>query len=124
VLILIADDHEVIRRGIVKILQSRAGIECAEVGNGKEAVGKAVELNPDLILLDLSMPVLDGFSAAREIRQRLPDLPILFFSIYDTKEILNKARSMGEGMVLKDQAGTTLLEAVDALLRRETFFPS
>lgn len=122
--ILIADDHEMMRKVTIRILQSRPNIECAEARNGKEAVEKALELQPDLIILDVSMPAVDGFDAATAIKQHLPDIPILFFSIYDDGEYLDKARSIGQGVVLKDQAGTMLLKAVDALVQKQTFFPN
>ena len=121
--ILIADDNEMVRKATRRILQSRPDIESVEARNGKEAVGKSLELKPDLIILDISMPTLDGFDAAREIKRHLPDVPILFFSIYDDGEYLEKARSIGEGVVIKEQAGTMLLKAVDALLQKQTFFP-
>ena len=122
--ILIADDHEMMRKVTIRILQSRPDIECVEARNGQEAVEKALQLKPDLIVLDISMPAVDGFDAAREIKQHLPDVPILFFSIYDDAEYVDAARSMGEGVVLKDEAGTMLLKAVDALLKKHTFFPN
>ena len=122
--ILIADDHDMVRNATKRILGSRAEIECAEAKSGKEAVQKALELKPDLVVMDISMPAVGGFAAAREIRQHLPDVPILFFSIYDDREYLEKARSLGEGVVIKEQAGTMLLKAVDALLQRQTFFPA
>jgi DNA-binding NarL/FixJ family response regulator len=122
--ILIADDHEMMRRVTMRILQSRRDIECIEARNGNEAIQKAIELKPDLIVLDISMPAVGGFNAAREIKQYLPDVPILFFSIYDDGEYLDTAKSIGQGVVFKDQAGTTLLKAVDALLQKRTFFPS
>jgi two-component system response regulator NreC len=121
--ILIGDDHEMVRKAAIRILQSRADIECAEAGSGKEAVEKALALKPDLIILDISMPGVSGFDAAKEIKQHLPDVPILFFSIYDGKEHVETARSIGEGIVIKEQAGTMLLKAVDALLQKQTFFP-
>jgi CheY-like chemotaxis protein len=77
--ILIADDHEIIRSSVIRVLQSRADVECAEATNGKEAVEKALEWKPDLILLDIRLPVLSGFDAAKEIKQHAPDIPILFF---------------------------------------------
>jgi DNA-binding NarL/FixJ family response regulator len=121
--ILIADDHEMVRNATRRILESRADLECVEARNGKEAVEKALELKPDLIVLDISMPAVDGFDAAREIKRHLPNVPVLFFSIYDDGEYLERARSLGEGVVIKEQAGTTLLKAVDALLQKQTFFP-
>ena len=89
--ILIADDHEVIRSGVIRVLQSRGEVEYAEATNGKEAVEKAPVWKPDLVLLDVRLPVLSGFDAARQIKLRAPDIFILFFSIYDTNEILEEA---------------------------------
>ena len=122
--ILIADDHEIIRSSVIRVLQSRADVECAEATNGKEAVEKALEWKPDLILLDVRLPMLSGFDAAREIKRHQPDIPILFFSIYDTNEILEEARRAGDGFILKDQAVEMLPNAMDALLNKQQFFPS
>jgi DNA-binding NarL/FixJ family response regulator len=122
--ILIADDHEVIRTGVIRVLQSRGNVECAEATNGKEAVEKALEWKPDLVLLDVRLPVLSGFAAAREIKRHEPDIPILFFSIHDTKEILEEARSIGNGFILKDKIVEMLPKGVEALLHKQTYFPS
>jgi DNA-binding NarL/FixJ family response regulator len=122
--VLIADDHEVIRRGVIRVLQSRADVECAEATNGKEAVEKALEWKPDLVLLDIRLPVLSGFDAAREIKQHAPDIPILFFSIHDSKEIVEEASSVGDGFILKDKIVEMLPNAINALLNKQTFFPS
>jgi DNA-binding NarL/FixJ family response regulator len=123
--ILIADDHEVIRRGVIRVLQSRGDVEeCAEATNGKEAVEKALVWKPDLVLLDVRLPVLSGFDAAKEIKQHEPDIPILFFSIHDTKEILEQARSVGDGFILKDKIVEMLPNAIDVLCHNQTFFPS
>jgi DNA-binding NarL/FixJ family response regulator len=122
--ILIADDHEVIRRGVARVLQSRGDVkEYAEATNGEEAVKKALEWKPDLILLDIQMPLLDGFAVARKIKQQAPSIPILFFSIYDTDEILEEARSVGDGFLLKEKIVEMLPNAVDALLSNQRFFP-
>jgi DNA-binding NarL/FixJ family response regulator len=122
--ILIADDHEVIRRGVIRVLQSRGAVECAEATNGKEAVEKALVWKPELVLLDVRLPVLSGFDAAKEIKQHEPDIPILFFSIHDTKEILEQARSVGDGFILKDKIVEMLPNAIDVLCHNQTFFPS
>jgi DNA-binding NarL/FixJ family response regulator len=123
--ILIADDHEVIRRGVIRVLQSRDDVEeCAEATNGKEAIERALEWKPDLILLDLRLPLLDGFAVAREIKQHEPDIAILFFSIYDTNEILEEAKSVGDGFILKEKIVEMLPSAIAAVLRRQPFFPS
>ena len=123
--ILIADDHEVIRRGVARVLQSRGDVEeYSEAINGEEAVEKALEWKPDLILLDIQMPLLDGFAVARKIKQQEPGIPILFFSIYDRDEILEEARSVGDGFLLKEKIVEMLPNAVEALLRKQRFFPS
>jgi DNA-binding NarL/FixJ family response regulator len=120
--VLVADDNEMVRNATRRILESRRDIECIEAGNGKEAVQKAVELRPDVIVLDISMPTRSGFEVAKEIKKRLPGVPILFFSIYDSREHLEKAEIYGQGMVLKNRAATELLKAVDALVQKQTFF--
>jgi DNA-binding NarL/FixJ family response regulator len=121
--ILIADDHEVIRRGVIRVLQSRGDVEWAEATNGKEAVEKALEWRPELVLLDVRLPVLSGFDAAKEMKRHHPDIPILFFSIHDTNEILEEARSVGNGFILKDKIVELLPKALDALLHKKSFFP-
>ena len=122
--ILIADDHDVIRSGVIRVLQSRGRVECAEATNGQEAVEKALVWKPDLILLDVRLPVLSGFDAAKEIKQGCPDIPILFFSIHDTDEILEEAKSAGEGFIMKDTIVEMLPSAIEALLQKQTFFPA
>lgn len=122
--ILVADDHETVRKGIVMILSSRIKLgECGEAANGLEAIEKAQELEPDLIVLDITMPKLGGFEAAREIRKLYPRMPILFLSMHEGKHIVESAKSIPvQGFVMKNQVGQTLLDAVGALLNGQTFF--
>ena len=123
--ILIADDHEAVRKGVCSILSSREDVEiCGEAENGKEAIEKAQALKPDLIVLDITMPVLSGFEAAREIRKILPHVPILILSMHESNQLIEEAKKIGvQGYVTKTQVGSTLLQAVDALMRKENFFP-
>lgn len=123
--ILVADDHEAVRKGVCAILSSRADVEvCGEAENGKDTIEKANALKPDLIILDITMPVLNGFEAAREIRKTLPKVPILILSMHESNHLVGEAKKIGvQGYVTKTQVGSTLLEAVDRLLRHETFFP-
>jgi two-component system, NarL family, invasion response regulator UvrY len=123
--ILIADDHEVIRKGVIRVLQAHnETAELLEAANGKEAVEKAIEWKPNLILLDVRLPLLSGFEVAKEIRQRDPLIRILFFSIHDGSEILEQAMLEGDGFVLKDKIVELLPSAIHALSRRQRFFPS
>jgi len=124
--VLIADDHDVVRRGVRSILLSRSDVEvCGEACDGKEAIEKALELKPDVIVLDLTMPVMGGFAAAAELRRRLPDVPILFYSIHDGAYLVAEAKRLGvQGFVSKSRISDTLLEAIDAVaVRKTTFFP-
>jgi DNA-binding NarL/FixJ family response regulator len=93
-----------------------------EASSGQEAIEKAHALKPDLIILDITMPVLNGIDAARVIRQTLPELPILLLSMRDGKHIIEDAGRIGiEGYVSKSEASGTLLAAVDAILHNQTF---
>jgi two-component system nitrate/nitrite response regulator NarL len=122
---LLVDDHESVRMGVTAILSSRPNIEvCGEATNGQEAVEKAKELKPDLIILDITMPVLDGINSAKEIRRFLPDVPILFFSMHDGVYLVHEAKMAGgQGFVQKTEARATLLDAVDAVANKQTYFP-
>lgn len=123
--VLIADDHDVVRKGIVSVLSSGHIEVCGEARNGSEAVGKALELLPDLVILDLTMPVMGGFEAAIEICRLLPHTPILFYSIYEGEALIKEAKRIGvRGFVSKNRTTDTLLKAVDVLvLEKGTFFP-
>jgi len=123
--ILVADDHEAVRKGVCAILAIRLDIEvCGEAANGQEAIAQAHALKPDLIILDVTMPILNGLDAARVIRLTLPDLPILLLTMHDGKHIIEDAKKIGiDGFVCKSEASATLLAAVDALLRNQPFFP-
>ena len=107
------------------ILGTRGNIEvCGEASNGQEAIDKAQALKPDLVILDVTMPVLSGIDAAEVIRKTLPHVPILFLSMHQGRQIIAEAKRIGvRGYVKKSDAAATLLNAVDALLRNEPFFP-
>jgi DNA-binding NarL/FixJ family response regulator len=122
--ILVADDHETVRKGICAILSSRITLgHVGEASNGWEAIAKARELEPDLIVLDITMPELGGFEAAKEIRKIFPRIPILFLSMHDGKQIIERAKSIPvQGYVMKNQVGQSLVDAVGELLKGHTFF--
>jgi DNA-binding NarL/FixJ family response regulator len=124
--ILVADDHETVRKGICTILGSRTGVEvCGEASNGEEAVQKAFQLNPDLIILDVTMPVLSGLDAARQIRQTLPNVPILILTMHNSHDMIREAQLAGaQGFVTKSETAYVLLKAVDAIVQGKSFFPT
>jgi diguanylate cyclase (GGDEF)-like protein/PAS domain S-box-containing protein len=115
--ILIADDHEMIRRGIRSLLEFRHDIEVSEASDGKEAVEKTVALNPDLVILDISMPLLDGLSAAKEIRKAAPGTAILILTLQNTDTLRDEAEKIGvSGFLTKGEDGNALLRAIGAAI--------
>jgi DNA-binding NarL/FixJ family response regulator len=122
--IIVADDHPQVRKAVCSILESRDGFEvCGEAANGEEAVLQSFELEPGLVVLDVWMPVLDGFSAAKKIKEVLPDVPILMFSSDEGPDIRQISRLAGaQGFVNKTEMGEVLLKAVDVLLAGGNFF--
>jgi DNA-binding NarL/FixJ family response regulator len=124
--ILIADDHEVARKGVRSLLEDHAGWEvCGEARDGREAVDLATDLNPDVLLLDIGMPNLNGLDAARQILATTPDARILILTIHDSEQVVREVLSAGaRGFLLKSDAGRDLVAAVEALQNRRTFFTS
>jgi DNA-binding NarL/FixJ family response regulator len=115
--ILVADDHELIRRGTRSLLESWGKAEVWEARHGNEAVEKARELKPDLVILDISMPLVDGFSAAREIRKFAPDIKILIFSVNKTEAFAKVADKLGvNGYLTKSESSGALLEMIEDIL--------
>jgi DNA-binding NarL/FixJ family response regulator len=122
--VLIADDHEAVRKGVASILETRADIEiCGEASNGEEAVRKAQELNPDLIIMDFTMPVMDGLEASRRILKVSPETPILMFSMHKMETLTEAAKKAGaRGFITKGESAENLLRAVDNVMRNASFF--
>ena len=122
--ILIADDHEAARRAIRSELHRRHNLKvCGEASNGEEAVQQARSLNPDLIILDVMMPIKGGFAAAEEIKKALPSIPILLISTGRDGEIVKQSKLAGvQGFISKFDLHSVLLKGTDALLRGETSF--
>jgi response regulator NasT len=114
--ILIADDNQAVRDNLTEILKNRDGWEvCAAVEDGQQAILKATELNPDLIILDLSMPVMDGLQAARRIGQILPMIPILIYTLYDASLVESEAKDAGVRHVVTKGNVNALLTLVENL---------
>src|ERR1700757_2205458 len=122
--ILIADDHEVARRGIRSLLESHPGWEvCAEAKDGRDAVELATSTKPDLVLLDIGMPNLNGLEAARQILATSPNAAILILTMHDSDNVIREVlRAGARGFLLKSDAGRDLVAAVEALENQKTFF--
>lgn len=122
--VLIADDHEVVRRGLRALIQEQPGWQVvAEVTNGRDAVAKAEEFKPDVAVLDITMPSLNGLEATRQIAKLSPRTKILILSIHESDQLIHKLIGAGaRGYILKADAGRNLITAVKALLANRTFF--
>jgi DNA-binding NarL/FixJ family response regulator len=124
--VLVADDQPGIRKRVCLTLATRLALEaCEEAANGQEAVEKAQEVHPDLIILDITMPVMNGLDAARQIRKFSPETPILILTMHKSRQLMEEAQKIGvHGYVVKAEAGQSLVSAVTAVLQHQTFFPT
>lgn len=122
--ILLADDHTLMRHGLRKIIEEQPDWEVvAETGDGREAVRLAVELKPDVAVLDVAMPLLNGIEATRQIARRAPPVRILILSMYsDESYIVQALRAGAHGYLLKDSADVDLIRAVTAVRQGKSFF--
>jgi DNA-binding NarL/FixJ family response regulator len=122
--ILVADDHEIVRRGLVALIKSHPDWEvCAEANNGREAVEKANQFKPDIAILDIGMPVLNGLEATRQILRQHPAVRILILTITDTDQVVQAVLDAGaRGFLLKSDAARDLVTAVEALQHNKAFF--
>ena len=124
--ILVADDHDLMRRGIKTLLESHAGWEvCGEAKTGREAVEKADDLKPDIIILDISMPELNGVEAARRIRKTSADTEILILSMHYSDQLIREIVDAGvRGYIMKSDSDRDLIIAVETLAKHKPFFTS
>ncbi|HEY1462642.1 MAG TPA: response regulator transcription factor [Terriglobales bacterium] len=123
--ILIADDHEAVRKGIRSLLTGHNGWEVlAEAVDGRDAVGKAGELRPDMVLLDVGMPNMNGFQAALKILKMAPEIKVLMVTVNADKHTAQEARHVGaKGFISKVDVVRDLIRAVEAIQSGESFFP-
>jgi DNA-binding NarL/FixJ family response regulator len=124
--ILIADDHAVVRKGLRALIEGRPEWKiCGEACNGRQAIRMAREINPDLIILDISMPDLNGLEATIEIAKCCPNTRILMLTMHYSEEFVERSLKAGaRGYLLKSDAEQDLLEAVESLLEDKTFLTS
>ena len=122
--ILIADDHELVRDGIKARLVKQPGwIVCGEAANGRQAVELALRLKPDVAVLDIGMPELNGLAAARQIRKDCPQSEVLILTMLESEEVMRDALAAGaRGFILKTDTGRLLVSAIESLLRHQPFF--
>jgi DNA-binding NarL/FixJ family response regulator len=122
--ILLADDHDIVRRGLKDLLEQHVGWQvCAEASNGREAVELALQHRPQVAVIDLSMPELNGLEATRRIRQALPDTEVLIFTMHESEELIREVLGAGaRGYLLKSDAVRQLIPAVESLSQKKPYF--
>src|SRR6202030_317441 len=122
--ILLADDHAVVRRGLRALLEARQDFEvCAEASNGRQAVEPALHHKPDAPLLGISLPIMNGIEATRQIRKETPGTEVMIFTLHDREsEIRDVLHAGARGYVLKSEADEQIVRAVEALARHPAYF--
>ena len=122
--ILLADDHTLMRQGLRKIIEEHDDWEVVgEAGTGRDAVQQALEMRPDIVVLDIAMPQLNGIEATRQISRRAPDIRVLILSMYsDEAYILQVLKAGARGYLLKDSADVDLIRAITAVGQGKSFF--
>src|ERR1700745_2181829 len=124
--IFIADDHEVVRKGLCALLEAQPDWEvCGEAADGREAVEKAHELKPDVVILDIGMPSLNGLEATRQILKTNPHAKVLILTLHDSDQVVREVLNAGaRGFLLKSDAARDLVVAVEAVRRDKNYFTS
>src|SRR5215211_5811055 len=122
--ILLADDHEIVRQGLKELLEEQVGwTVCAEAANGREAVELAIRSRPHVAVLDFSMPELNGLEATRRMRQEVPEIEVLIFTMHESEELIREVLAAGaRGYLLKSEATRQLIPAVESLSRHTPYF--
>jgi len=122
--ILIADDHDVMRQGTRAVIERQPGWEvCGVAATGREAVERARELKPDIVIIDMTMPELNGLDAAGQIRRRLPGTEILMFTAHENDALIRDAFEAGvKSFILKSEAHNFLVQAIESLAKHKPFF--
>jgi DNA-binding NarL/FixJ family response regulator len=121
--VLVADDHEVVRQGVRRLLEQEPAMEiCGEATTGREAVNMAMNLKPHVVVMDMTMPELNGLDATRQIRQVLPETEVLIFTMHQSEQLVREAvRAGARGYVLKSDPASNLVTAVEILSNHRSF---
>ncbi len=121
--ILLVDDHPIVREGLRTVLQRRSGCEVVgEASDGSEAIEKAEQLQPDVMILDITMPKMNGLEVCRVVRQKRPEMEVLFVTQHDSPQMMREALSAGaKGYVVKSNAARDLLDALETVSQHKVF---
>jgi len=122
--ILIADDHELVRKGLRAVLDGQGGWSiCGEAVNGRQAVELARQLKPDVLVMDVTMPELNGLEATRQIRKELPKTEVLILTVHESEQLVGEVLAAGaRGYILKGDTTRLLVAAVEAIAQHKPFF--
>jgi DNA-binding NarL/FixJ family response regulator len=120
--ILVVDDHEIVRRGVCSLLETHPGwIICGHAGDGQEAIDKTLELTPDIVIMDISMPTMNGLEATRVLRATRPQSVVIVLSQHDSKEMMREAVAAGaRAYVRKSSVARDLVDTIERLARGES----
>lgn len=121
--VLIAEDHTIVRQGLARLLSDQPGLEViGQAVNGRDAVEMAEKLNPDIIIMDIAMPKMNGIEASKKIRKLLPRTKILILSMYSHEQYIHELLEAGvSGYLLKDSSGRDIIKAIDEAMKDKTF---
>jgi two-component system, NarL family, response regulator NreC len=123
VTVLLAEDHTIVRQGVAKILEAEPGlVVVGEACDGREAIAKVEELKPDVVIMDIAMPLLNGIEATRQIKKNRPQTRVIILSMHSHDRFISELFSLGaSGYLLKDSSGPDIIQAIESALKGDTY---